>query len=201
MSRVSPCVVGVAAALLAAASAAAQPAPPPEDETSPLLLQLIRAHLAEVEGLGTADGVQVQETRFFRGTVRVRGTVASAEQRDAVRREITALRPRLEMSADVRITEIDVSGLQVAPGTKPPTTGGDSQQPGPITSIPEAFDFPGPWPGPWGPLPPGSTVVSITVWWPPFPPPSFHSGGRRHSRRRHQPPPPPPPPPPFFFFP
>jgi hypothetical protein len=170
MSRVSPCALAAAAVLLCVSYALAQPAPPGADtsgdETSPALLKLIQQRLAGVSGLRPADGVQLQETKFFRGTVRVRGTVTTAEQRDAVRREIEALRPQLEMMADVRIATIDVSGLQIAPrGSTPPTTTPSTlpapqapaaPQPAPETIV-EEMSLPS-----YGPISSGPPVITYT---------------------------------------
>jgi hypothetical protein len=164
MSRVSPCALAAAALLLCVSYALAQPAPPGADtsgdETSPALLKLIQQRLAGVTGLRPADGVQLQETKFFRGTVRVRGTVTTAEQRDAVRREIEALRPQLEMMADVRIATIDVSGLQVVPrsSTLPATT--PSTLPAPQTApetVVEEMSLPS-----FGPTSSGPPVITYT---------------------------------------
>lgn len=139
MSRVCPVPLGVVLALLAAGSATAQAVPPdrppPTDETNSALLRLVRERLAQVPGLRPADGVQVQQALFDHGTLYVRGTVASADQRDAVRREIEALRPRLEMTADVSALQVNAAA--------PPPAGGTAAKP----AEPERLR-PTPQPGP-----------------------------------------------------
>jgi hypothetical protein len=140
MSRVPPGLLGVVLALLAAGSAAAQAVPPeqlpPTDQTSSALLRFVRERLAQVPGLRPADGVQVEQAQFDHGTLYVRGSVASADQRDAVRREIEALRPRLEVAADVSALQVNAAAA--------PQAGGDSAK---KTAEPERLR-PTPQPGP-----------------------------------------------------
>jgi hypothetical protein len=117
--------LGVAIVVLAGSAAMAQPPQPPTDpsgdQTSPALLDLIRQHLAGVPNLRPSDGVRLEETRFFRGVIRFRGTIASADQREALRREIESIRASLEQSVDVRISTLDLSGMQLVPESRPRT--------------------------------------------------------------------------------
>jgi hypothetical protein len=80
---------------------------------------MIRKHLADTSGLRPADGVRIEESKFFRGSVRIRGSIVSESLRDALRRALDSIRSRLEMEVDVRITNFDFSGLRVIP--LPPT--------------------------------------------------------------------------------
>jgi hypothetical protein len=117
MPRLTLPLLGIAVAL--AAPALAQVAPPVADssgdETSPVLLEMIRQHLAGTSDLRPLDGVFVQESKFFRGTVRIRGTIVSEGQRDSLKRALESIRARLEMRADVKITTFDLSGLRIGP--------------------------------------------------------------------------------------
>jgi hypothetical protein len=115
--------LGVALLVLAGSAVIAQPPQPPTDpsgdQTSPALLDLIRQHLAGVPNLRPSDGVRIEETKFFRGVIRFRGTIASADQREALRREIESIRASLERNVDVRISTLDLSGVQVVPESRP----------------------------------------------------------------------------------
>jgi hypothetical protein len=113
--------LGIAVAFVVPAQAqASQPAKDPSgDQTSPALLEMIRKHLAGTSGLRSADGVSIEESKFFRGSVRIRGRVVSESQRDALRRALESIRSRLEMEVDVKISSFDLSGLRVVP--LPPT--------------------------------------------------------------------------------
>ena len=53
--------------------------------------------------------------------IRFRGTIASADQRETLRREIESIRASLEQSVDVRITTLDLSAMQLVPESRPKT--------------------------------------------------------------------------------
>jgi hypothetical protein len=135
--------LGVAIVVLAGSAAIGQPPQPPTDpsgdQTSPALLDLIRQHLAGVPNLRPSDGVRIEESKFFRGVIRFRGTIASADQRDALRREIESIRASLERSVDVRISTIDLSGVRLVRESTPktqPETAGPQAWPGDIGEYP-----------------------------------------------------------------
>jgi hypothetical protein len=139
MPRACPRLLAAAVPLLLAVPLPAQQAPPrgaEGDVTSPALLKMIRERFATKEGLRESDGVEIRETRFFQGTVRVTGTVVRQEQIDQVRRTLDALRAELGAELDIRITAIDVSGLTVRPAPKPGEPG-DRLRPVPATEPPE----------------------------------------------------------------
>ncbi len=118
MPRLRPNLLAIIVPLVLVVPIGAQQ-PSAEDETSPAILRFVRERLAGSEGLGPADGVEIRETRFFRGTLRVRGTVRNTEQLEKVRRTIDALRGDINSDFDVRITNIDYSGLTVVAGGQP----------------------------------------------------------------------------------
>jgi hypothetical protein len=142
MARVTLPLLGVAAVLLAASVAFGQapqaPEAAPAGAANSALLELLRLRLEDGANLNPADGVRLEEARFVRGTLRVRGTVASEEQAAAVRREIEALRPRLERAVEAPITSFDYTTLRVAerikaeprPGTNEPPVAGQAGQAG-----------------------------------------------------------------------
>jgi hypothetical protein len=109
---------------------------PAGDETSPALLKVIQTHLAGTTGLRPSDGVRIVESKYFRGTVRIRGTVVSETQRDSLRRALESIRSRLETAADVKITRFDLSGLEIGP---PPPSGKAPKE----SAIPESVVVPG----------------------------------------------------------
>jgi hypothetical protein len=116
MPRLALPLLGIACALVVPALAQVQPpeAPPSGDQTSPALLEMIRQHLAQTSGLRPADGVRIDESRFYRGDVRIRGTLRAESQRAALRRELESIRTRLEMAVDVKITMFDLTGLRIS---------------------------------------------------------------------------------------
>jgi hypothetical protein len=133
MTRVNLPLLGVAAVLLAASAAFGQ-APQPADAASggpanPALLEMLRLRLEEGANLHPADGVRLEEARFVRGAFRVRGTVASQEQAEAVRREIESLRPRLERAVEAPISSFDLSALRVAERIKAEPRSGTNEPP------------------------------------------------------------------------
>jgi hypothetical protein len=97
---------------------------------------MIRKHLADTSGLRPADGVSIEESKFFRGSVRIRGRVVSESQRDALRRALESIRSRLEMEVDVKITNFDFSGLRVVP--LPPTAQTPKEAPKPKVEAPKS---------------------------------------------------------------
>jgi hypothetical protein len=149
--------------------------PPPEDETSPAILRFVRERLAGSEGLRPADGVEVRETRFFRGTLRVSGTVRSADQLGKVRRTIDALRGDIESDFDVRVMNIDYSGLTVV-------AGGKTAEPERLKAMPSES------PQPQSPPPePGPEVWEESFdFLPPPPPPPAKERRRHHWRKKNE---------------
>jgi hypothetical protein len=141
--------------------------PTSEDETSPAILKFVRERLAASEGLRPADGVEVRETKFFRGTLRVRGTVRSADQLEKARRSMDALRGEIGSNFDVRIMNIDYTGLTVGAGGRP--------------GEPERLK----------PMPSEAKGPSPEVWEEPFyyvaPPPPAKERRRHHWRKKDEP--------------
>ncbi len=130
MARVTLPLLGVAAVLFAASSAVAQaPEASPAGSANPALLEILRLRLEEGANLNPADGVRLEEAKFVRGALRVRGTVVSEEQAAAVRREIEALRPRLERAVEAPITSLDYTGLRVAERIKAEPRAGANEPP------------------------------------------------------------------------
>jgi hypothetical protein len=112
---------------------------------------MIRQRFARTEGLREADGVEIRETRYFQGTVRVTGTVARQEQIETVRRTLESLRAALGSKADAKINTFDLTYLKVkAPGKLP----APKAEPAPRTEQPPTGESgtkmitePMPWPG------------------------------------------------------
>ncbi len=155
MSCLRPFLLAAVGSLLLGAPLAAQQGQPKDDEdqTSPALLELIRQRFASTEGLRPADGVEIRETKFFMGTLRVTGKVARQEQVETVRRTLDGMRRELGSTVDVRINALDLSRLTVKPAAKPP-------EPGKMPSLPSRPREESPpatdgcvWYGPWFEVP------------------------------------------------
>jgi hypothetical protein len=142
MFRLALSLLGIGGALVVPALAQVPPpvSDPSGDQTSPALLEMIRKHLADTSGLRSSDGVTIEESKFFRGSVRIRGRIVSESQRDALRRALESIRSRLEMDVDVKISNFDLSGLRVVP--LPPTAQTPKEAPKPklTPKAPEKFD-------------------------------------------------------------
>jgi hypothetical protein len=133
MARLALPLPGVAAVLLAVSAAFGQ-APQPlaaaaGGPANPALLEMIRLRLEEGANLHPADGIRLEEAKFVGGALRVRGTVVSAEQAEAVRREIESLRPRLERAVEGTISSLDLSTLRVAERIKAEPRDGTNEPP------------------------------------------------------------------------
>ncbi len=113
------------------------------DENEPTLLGLIRKRLEKIPELQPDKGVRVAKASYSRGVIRITGTVKSSEQRDRILREVEAMRREIESTLDLKVREIDVSGLAGAvgprpekekerPGRLPPPLPGTQQQAKPV---------------------------------------------------------------------
>lgn len=141
MPRLALPLLGIVGALVVPALAQVPPpvSEPSGDQTSPALLEMIRKHLAGTSSLRPSDGVRIEESKFFRGSVRIRGSIVSETQRDALRRALESIRSRMEMAVDVKITSFDLSGLRIGP--RPPTDQIPKKAPTPkIAEAPEEDD-------------------------------------------------------------
>jgi hypothetical protein len=171
------------------------PQEPPElsgDQTSPALLEMIRKHLAGTSGLRPSDGVRIEESKFFRGTVRIRGTMASEPQRNDLRRALDSIRSRLETATDVKITMFDLSGLRIGPA--PPSAGSPKGAPTPESrevTEEDGEEIIQPWPG---------RVVPYYYFVPPPPPPARKRCFLFHRSADNDGPGYGPPPPPVYYW-
>jgi hypothetical protein len=133
MARVTLPLLGVAAVLFAASASFGQTPqttePAPAGSANPALLEILRLRLEEGANLHPADGVRLEEAKFVGGSLRVRGTVTSEEQGAAVRREVEALRPRLERAVEAPINSLDFTALRVAERIKAEPRTGTNEPP------------------------------------------------------------------------
>jgi hypothetical protein len=129
--------------LLAASPVAAQTEPPlAGDKTTPLILKLVRARLAATTDLRPADGVRIDSVKFARGILNLSGMIRTAAQRDKVKASIKAGQAAIENEADVKIKDIDVSGLEVKGEvlTVPPKPADKKEQPKPPAAKTDCTD-------------------------------------------------------------
>jgi hypothetical protein len=146
-------------------------------DEEPTLLGLIRKRLEKVPELQRTKGVQIEKAAYSRGVIRITGSVKTYQQRDRVLREVEAMRRDIESTLDIKIKEIDVSGLA---GPARPGSEKEKAQPGRL---------PAPLPGTQQQAKPdldgGHVVWSVVVWdsaWgyaPPavwYPPPCYSCG-------------------------
>jgi hypothetical protein len=113
-------LVGLGSARGQAPGLLPETAEPPAD--LPTLRGVIAGHLQTVPGLRPADGVRVEDVTFSEGVITLRGTVASAEQRERVLREVEGLRRTIERTLDVRVRSVQ-SQLDVRAPASPSREG------------------------------------------------------------------------------
>jgi hypothetical protein len=174
------------------ASALTVSLPPPAcaaaQDQEPTLLGLITTRFGMVAELRPTAGVRITAATFSRGVVRVVGTVTSEAQRERVKREVEALRPRIRSELDLRVKEIDVSGVTVIPKPRPedgqkekPETKPEERRPVSPPAVPGApapvYGYPYPYgccppfaPAPvympGGPYPPGPPLWDPIIYGP-----------------------------------
>jgi hypothetical protein len=109
MTAVRFCSAALLAALMIASLRAEQAGE--EKDQPPTLLDLIRKRLDKIPELQPDKGVRIEQATYSRGVVRLIGAVKTVGQRKRIAQEVLALRPVLQSTLDLRVREIDVSGL------------------------------------------------------------------------------------------
>lgn len=178
---------------LAPVLAVALPAPVCAAATQPrepTLLGLITTRLGMVAELRQSAGVRITAATSSRGVIHIVGAVTSEAQRQRIKREVEALRPRLLLELNLRVREIDVSGVTVIPKPRPEegpktTPGGKPEQRRPaylpaVAWPPPVYGYPYPYPSPYtcgpsfgpydyypgGMYPPGSPLFDPIIYGP-----------------------------------
>jgi hypothetical protein len=107
-----------ACAVLACLTAA--PAVLCQDQPTPTLKGLVVSRLEKLAELRRA-GVKIADATYARGVVRITGSAPSEALRDRVREEVEAIRRVIEETLDIRVKEVDVTGVTVREKLPPPT--------------------------------------------------------------------------------
>jgi hypothetical protein len=143
------------AALLAGVFAAALVVDATGQEQEPTLLGLIRKRLGKIPELQPGKGVRIEKAVYSRGVIRITGSVKTRAQRERIRREVTAMIREIESTLDLRVKEIDLSGV-----SGPSEEGPDKEKEQP--KLPAPTD-PGK-PRDEKPAEGGHVVWSVVVW-------------------------------------